>query len=120
MPRTGPLAARLKARLKDELATLSKLAGYSLGNAIYSHRYHRLCRALGDLPHHLVDQEALAKAAHPFYHSLARGGEGHLEVGKNILYSVNRDAHMVSEPEALRLHAVHTVRRRAIDGRPPG
>ncbi len=95
VPRTGPLAARLKARVKDDLATLSKLAGYSLGNAIYSHRYHRLCRALGDLPHHLVDQEALAKAAHPFYHSLARGGEGHLEVGKNILYSVNRGAHMV-------------------------
>jgi predicted nucleotide-binding protein (sugar kinase/HSP70/actin superfamily) len=95
VPRTGPRAARLKARVRDELATLSKLAGYSLGNAIYTHRYHKLCRALGDLPHHLVDQEALAKAAHPFYHSLARGGEGHLEVGKNILSSVSRGAHMV-------------------------
>ncbi len=67
VPRTGPLVSRLKARAKDELRTLSKLAAYSLGNAIYSHRYH----------------------------SLARGGEGHLEVGKNILYSVNRGAHMV-------------------------
>jgi hypothetical protein len=95
VPRTGPLVSRLKARAKDELRTLSRLAAYSLGNAIYSHRYHTLCRALGDLPHHLVDQEALAAAAHPFYHSLARGGEGHLEVGKNILYSVNRGAHMV-------------------------
>jgi predicted nucleotide-binding protein (sugar kinase/HSP70/actin superfamily) len=95
VPRTGPLAVRLKARVKDELATLSKLAGYSLGNAIYTRRYHKLCRALGNLPHHLVDQEALAKAAHPFYHSLARGGEGHLEVGKNIFYSVSRGAHMV-------------------------
>ena len=95
VPRTGPLGSRLKARAKDELRTLSKLAAYSLGNAIYSHRYHKLCRALGDLPHRLVDQEALAAAAHPFYHSLARGGEGHLEVGKNILYSVNRGAHMV-------------------------
>ena len=95
VPRTGPFGARLKARAKDELLTLSKRAAYSLGNAIYSHRYHRLCRALGDLPHRLVDQEALAEAAHPFYHSLARGGEGHLEVGKNILYSVNRGAHMV-------------------------
>jgi predicted nucleotide-binding protein (sugar kinase/HSP70/actin superfamily) len=95
VPRTGPLALRLKARVTDELRTLSKRTAYSLGNAIYSHRYHKLCRALGDLPHHLVDQEALAAAAHPFYHSLARGGEGHLEVGKNIFYSVNRGAHMV-------------------------
>ncbi len=95
VPRTGPLVSRLKARAKDELRTLSKLAGCSIGNAVYSHRYHKLCRALGDLPHHLVDQEALAAAAHPFYHSLARGGEGHLEVGKNIFYSVNRGAHMV-------------------------
>ena len=61
VPRTGPLVARLKARVKDELRTLSKRAAYSLGNAIYSHRYHTLCRALGDLPHHLVDQEALAR-----------------------------------------------------------
>jgi predicted nucleotide-binding protein (sugar kinase/HSP70/actin superfamily) len=95
VPRTGPLAARMKAKAKDELRTLSKRAGYSLGNAIYTHRYHKLCRALGDLPHHLADQEALAAAAHPFYHTLARGGEGHLEVGKNIVYSVNRSAHMV-------------------------
>jgi predicted nucleotide-binding protein (sugar kinase/HSP70/actin superfamily) len=95
VPRTGPLMSRLKARVKDEMRTLSKRTAYSLGNAIYSHRYHKLCRALGDLPHHLVDQEALAEAAHPFYHSLARGGEGHLEVGKNIFYSVNRGAHMV-------------------------
>ncbi len=95
VPRTGPLVSRLKARVKDEMRTLSKRTAYSLGNAIYSHRYHRLCRALGDLPRHLVDQEALAAAAHPFYHSLARGGEGHLEVGKNIFYSVNRGAHMV-------------------------
>jgi predicted nucleotide-binding protein (sugar kinase/HSP70/actin superfamily) len=95
VPRTGPLVSRLKARARDELRTLSKLAAYSFGNTIYRHRYHTLCRALGDLPHRLVDQEALAAAAHPFYNSLARGGEGHLEVGKNILYSVNRGAHMV-------------------------
>jgi hypothetical protein len=95
VPRTGPVLARLSAWKTDELRSRAKRIGYWLGNAIYRHRYHRLCRALGDLPHHLVDQEALAKAAHPFYHHLARGGEGHLEVGKNIFYSVNKGAHMV-------------------------
>jgi len=95
VPHSGPVWTRLNAWGKDEWRTWSKRTAYSLGNAIYRHRYHRLCRALGDLPHHLVDQEALARAAHPYFHSLARGGEGHLEVGKNILYSANHGAHMV-------------------------
>jgi predicted nucleotide-binding protein (sugar kinase/HSP70/actin superfamily) len=95
VPRSGPLSVRLKAWKKDELRTLSRRLMYGLGNAIYRHRYHKLCRALNDVPHHLIDQEALARAAHPFYHSLARGGEGHLEVGKNIHYSTQGAAHMV-------------------------
>jgi predicted nucleotide-binding protein (sugar kinase/HSP70/actin superfamily) len=95
VPRTGPAGARFKAWRKDGLRTLARRLMLGAGNAIYRHRYHRLCRALGDLPHHLVDQEALARAAHPFYHHLSRGGEGHLEVGKNILYSTENLAHMV-------------------------
>jgi hypothetical protein len=95
VPRTGPRSARFRAWRKDELRTLGKRLMFRAGNAIYRHRYHMLCKALGDVPHHLVDQEALAKAAHPFYHHLSRGGEGHLEVGKNILYSTQNAAHMV-------------------------
>jgi predicted nucleotide-binding protein (sugar kinase/HSP70/actin superfamily) len=95
VPRRGPVAARLKARVKDELNARGKRLVYGLGRAIFTGRYHRLCRALGDVPHRLVDQEALAAAANPFYHHLARGGEGHLEVGKNVLYSSNNAAHMV-------------------------
>jgi len=95
VPRSGPLSVRLKALKKDELRTLSRRLMYWLGKTIFRHRYHKLCRALGDVPHHLIDQEALARAAHPFYHSLARGGEGHLEVGKNIYYSTQGVAHMV-------------------------
>jgi len=95
VPRGGPLPVRLKARMKDELRTMSWRLVYGLGNAIYRHRYHKLCRELNDVPHHLLDQEALARAAHPYYHSLARGGEGHLEVGKNIYYSTHSAAHMV-------------------------
>jgi predicted nucleotide-binding protein (sugar kinase/HSP70/actin superfamily) len=95
VPRTGPLTTRLRAKTKDELKTLGKRLLYSAGNAIFRHRYHMLCKALGDVPHHLVDQEALARAAQPYYHHLARGGEGHLEVGKNVLYSTQNAAHMV-------------------------
>ena len=40
-------------------------------------------------------QSELARLAHPFYHSLARGGEGHLEVGKNVYYTTHGLCHMV-------------------------
>jgi hypothetical protein len=39
--------------------------------------------------------DELARLAHPYYNQFARGGEGHLEVAKNIYYTVSRKAHMV-------------------------
>ena len=33
--------------------------------------------------------------ANPFYNQFARGGEGHLEVGKNVYYTKNHLCHMV-------------------------
>jgi predicted nucleotide-binding protein (sugar kinase/HSP70/actin superfamily) len=45
--------------------------------------------------HPLPPQQELSRLAHPFYHSLARGGEGHLEVGKNVYYTVHHLCHMV-------------------------
>src|ERR1700757_4468494 len=57
--------------------------------------YHRTARNLGGITHHLVPQTDLAELANPFYNQFARGGEGHLEVGKNVYYTVNRLCHMV-------------------------
>jgi predicted nucleotide-binding protein (sugar kinase/HSP70/actin superfamily) len=50
---------------------------------------------LGYVAHPLPPQSELADLAHPFYHSLARGGEGHLEVAKNVYYTVHHLCHMV-------------------------
>ena len=50
---------------------------------------------MGDTAHHLIPQKELSRLAHPFYHQLARGGEGHMEVGKNVYYTVNHLCHMV-------------------------
>ena len=44
---------------------------------------------------HLIPQKELSRLAHPFYHQLARGGEGYMEVGKNVYYTVNHLCHMV-------------------------
>ncbi len=57
--------------------------------------YARTARRMGGITPPLVSQRELARLAHPFYHSLARGGEGHLEVGKNVYYTTNKLCHMV-------------------------
>ena len=43
----------------------------------------------------LPDMNEIAKVSHDYYHNEIRGGEGHMEVGKLILASVKRKAHMV-------------------------
>ena len=54
-----------------------------------------MIKNLGGITHQLVPQPELARLAHPFYNQFARGGEGHLEVGKNVYYTVNHLCHMV-------------------------
>jgi len=62
---------------------------------MWTHFYHRIADRLGGITHHLVPQQELARLANPFYHQLTRGGEGHLEVGKNVYYTVHHLCHMV-------------------------
>ena len=52
-------------------------------------------RTLSRIAHELIDQKMMADLAHPFYNQFARGGEGHLEVGKNVYYTKNHLCHMV-------------------------
>ena len=66
-----------------------------LSEWLYSWFHARTVRYFGNLTPHMLSQKKLAQLAHPFYHSLARGGEGHLEVGKNIYYTSNKLCHMV-------------------------
>jgi predicted nucleotide-binding protein (sugar kinase/HSP70/actin superfamily) len=54
-----------------------------------------LRHALGGTAHALVDQPELVRLGHPYYNSRSGGGEGHLEVAKNIYYSNKDMAHMV-------------------------
>jgi hypothetical protein len=85
----------LGKRFKNEAKYRSKWAGLVAGEAMWTHFYHRIADRLGGITHHLVPQDELARLAHPFYHQLTRGGEGHLEVGKNVYYTVNHLCHMV-------------------------
>ncbi|RPJ71697.1 MAG: activator of (R)-2-hydroxyglutaryl-CoA dehydratase [Acidobacteria bacterium] len=92
----GPsVAAGPRARAREALKALKKQSLLALADRLYRHRYDVLRRTLANVPHPLVDQMELARLAHPYYHSLSRGGEGHLEVAKNIYYSTQPGAHMV-------------------------
>ena len=84
-----------KKRLFNELCFQKKWTPLSLGERIWARQYLRVVEALGNIGGPLLPQDDLARLAHPFYHSLARGGEGHLEVGKNVYYTTNHLCHMV-------------------------
>jgi predicted nucleotide-binding protein (sugar kinase/HSP70/actin superfamily) len=66
-----------------------------LSEVLWSYLYARTARLLGGITPRLLSQRELARLAHPFYHSQARGGEGHLEVAKNVYYTTHGLCHMV-------------------------
>src|SRR5467141_245783 len=94
-PYRNPSWWELNKRFKNELKYRSKWAGLVAGEAMWTHFYHRIADRLGGITHHLVPQDELARLANPYYHQLTRGGEGHLEVGKNVYYTINHLCHMV-------------------------
>ena len=85
----------IKKQLLNELSFQKKRTPLALGERIWARQYQRVVEALGNVAGLLPSQAKLARLAHPFYHSLARGGEGHLEVGKNVYYTENHLSHMV-------------------------
>jgi predicted nucleotide-binding protein (sugar kinase/HSP70/actin superfamily) len=90
-----PPAWRVDKHLKMNLETNKKVAKLKAAEKIFKREYHRVVEALGGIAHHLVDQYELQRLAHPYYNSRAGGGEGHLEVAKNIYYHNKSLTHMV-------------------------
>jgi predicted nucleotide-binding protein (sugar kinase/HSP70/actin superfamily) len=94
-PHHNPKWWELKKHLANEMGLRKRLMGLGVGEFFWSYLYHRVIKNLGGITHHLAPQEELAEMAHPFYNQFARGGEGHLEVGKNVYYTVHNLCHMV-------------------------
>jgi predicted nucleotide-binding protein (sugar kinase/HSP70/actin superfamily) len=86
---------QITRRLANQRAFLKKNFLLKLGDRLYLKHYRRVAEAFGGVIPDLDDQQELAHLAKPFYDPLARGGEGHLEVGKSIHYTKNRLCHMV-------------------------
>jgi predicted nucleotide-binding protein (sugar kinase/HSP70/actin superfamily) len=84
-----------RQRARNEIAFQKKRALLSFGEALYNRLYLHVIKSLGGTAHALIPQQQLAGLANPFYQPLARGGEGYLEVGKNIYYHKHKLCHMV-------------------------
>ena len=72
-----------------------KLAMVWLADKFVRHLVKFYGRLLGLKHLYLPDMNELAKVSHEYYHNELRGGEGHMEVGKLIMASKKRKAHMV-------------------------
>jgi predicted nucleotide-binding protein (sugar kinase/HSP70/actin superfamily) len=94
-PYRNPKWYELKKQLANYIGLRKKLWGIGAGQRMWNFFYHRTIEHLGGITHHLVPQTELAELAHPFYNQFARGGEGHLEVGKNVYYTIHKLCHMV-------------------------
>jgi predicted nucleotide-binding protein (sugar kinase/HSP70/actin superfamily) len=90
-----PPAWAIHRRALAELKFQQKQMFFGIGEAFYAYLYRRVVKGLGGIAHELLDMQELARLAQPYYHRFARGGEGHLEVAKNIYYTVHKKAHMV-------------------------
>jgi predicted nucleotide-binding protein (sugar kinase/HSP70/actin superfamily) len=86
---------RLDQALSNYKEHSKKVAMLTAAEVIFKREWNRMRGSLGNLPHDLTDQYELQRLGHPFYNSRAGGGEGHLEVAKNIYYSNKDLAHMV-------------------------
>jgi hypothetical protein len=63
---------------------------FAVAERLLVREYERMRHAFGATAHALTSQLELTRVGHPYYDSRAGGGEGHLEVAKNI-YCTNRD-----------------------------
>ena len=85
----------IKKRLQLDAKYFKKRAAMAFADKVYRREYDRIREALGGTTHAIVDMFDMEKLAHEFYHTRSEGGEGHLEVAKNIYYTVKGIAHMV-------------------------
>ncbi len=90
-----PSAWRIDKKMASSWTANKKNLKLTVAEAIFKREWNRLRDALGGVPHELTDQYELQRLGHPLYNSRAGGGEGHLEVAKNIYYSNKDMCHMV-------------------------
>lgn len=90
-PKSYQVLKKLK-NLTDYKKTVTIL---TIAEKVFDREYNRIRDVFDGMPHELASQLEMMRLGHPFYNSRVEGGEGHLEIAKNIYY-VNKDlCHMV-------------------------
>ncbi|HEV8523946.1 MAG TPA: hypothetical protein VGQ71_05560 [Terriglobales bacterium] len=90
-----PPAWRIDKHARIEWNYRNTVMKLKAAEMIFAREYHKIIEALGGTGHKLVNQYELQRVGHPYYNTRAEGGEGHLEVAKNIYYTNKELAHMV-------------------------
>lgn len=85
----------LRARIGARLSYYANLARLAFALKLTHREYDRVREALGATTLPQADQRELERLAKPYYDPRCAGGEGHLEVAKNIYYTGHKLAHMV-------------------------
>ncbi|MFT5164884.1 MAG: putative nucleotide-binding protein (sugar kinase/HSP70/actin superfamily) [Saprospiraceae bacterium] len=67
----------------------------SLGQKLYQREYSRLVHAVGGPSHDLLNIGTLQRLGNPYYNIRIEGGEGYMEIAKNIYYHTHNLSHMV-------------------------
>ena len=86
---------QFRRRLRNFLQYQKKRLTLLLGNKIFRREYGRLLKALGGDYHMLLYQPMLQQLAHRYYNINIEGGEGYMEIAKNIYYHQHELCHMV-------------------------
>lgn len=86
---------RDRKMLISKKTNLSKMLILGLAEKLFVREYNRMRKVCLNLPHALTNQVEMEALAHKFYNSRLSGGEGHLEVAKNIYYCSQSLSHIV-------------------------
>lgn len=90
-----PKAFEVLKKLKNLTDYKKTVTVLTIAEKVFDREYNRIRGIFNDMPHELASQLEMQRLGHPFYNSRVEGGEGHLEIAKNIYY-VNKDlCHMV-------------------------
>jgi predicted nucleotide-binding protein (sugar kinase/HSP70/actin superfamily) len=84
----------LRGRVRRGAEQLKKDFALGIAGRILGREYDRMRSALGGTAHPLANQLELQRVAHPYYNTRASGGEGFMEVAKNIYYCNHHYSHM--------------------------
>jgi predicted nucleotide-binding protein (sugar kinase/HSP70/actin superfamily) len=91
----NPKAHQLLKKFKNYKDYKKTITILTIAEKVFEREYNRIREVFDFMPHELASQLEMQRLGHPFYNSRVEGGEGHLEIAKNIYY-VNKDlCHMV-------------------------